>query len=896
MKKLFFNIVFLLLISFSCSANVTFLMGNQTAAEGTQVMVPVKVVDFASIVSAQGTVQFDQSVISFVSVQDFGLATLDESSFGISQAANGKLMFSWTDPDLGGESLPDSAVLFTIRFNVIGISGQSSALSFVNVPTAMEVMNNSFDQETLSLINGSVTIQNMVLPSAVTLKLDSVSGIHGSQVTVSCRAFNFSNINSAQGTILFDNTVVSFDGIGYCGLPGLNAASFGLTQLSQGKITFSWNDPDLEGRDIANGEAVFSLNFVLTGNTGQHSNISLTDTPTQVEISDSSLNLLSVGLIGGDIRITGSSGVLGIKIDSVIGTPGFQVVVPVRVWQFKKIVSLQGTITFNPAVALFDTVVQYGLPFMDFTTFGTSLINTGKLMFSWTDDSYTGQTLSDSSVIFAVRFTVAGNEGSFTLLDMISTPTSIEVVDTSLSELSFYTQQGKIMVGTGHTLSGKTRYAGRANAGSPAPNPPSYNADTYTIGKVIVILKTYPEGDIITKDTSDALGNFHFSNVMDGTYRLSYDKYTADSMQWGNDVNAIDVALLKYFIGSDTIQDPSRCFSAKYKRAANVDNNAAINAVDIARLKSKIGAPYDAVKNFPKGNWPALDTVVTMSGADFNVLLKTICYGDFNASSSRYRDSLTTWSNLKSVATDIVLTSEESLVTSDPHYFEVPLRISEKMNEFSALGLELTYSKGYELVSAFMPGSGNDKGPVKINQTLDEVIAENNDLLVTDEDGVIRVVYATTDHYDVSANDVMIVFGFRKLMYIDQETKEFNLAGTGVIGNKYGEENENTYLLMPKVLVQGSNTEAGLEFTGYPNPFKSQATINYTLPENGTVTLKVYNAIGGLISELVNEVQESGKHTVPFSQESLSSGMYTFKLEYISGNKSNCLVLKMFNR
>jgi len=892
MKKLVINIIFLLLISFNLPANVTLLMGHHTAAEGTQVIVPVKVVDFAAIVSAQGTVQFDQTIISFVSVQDFGLASLDEGSFGTSQTANGKLMFIWTDPDLGGESLPDSAVLFTIRFNVIGVLGQSNALSFVNLPTVMEVMNNSFNQETLNLINGSVTIQNLVLPSAVTLKFDSVSGIHGSQVTVSCRANNFSNINSAQGTILFDNTVVSFDGVGYCGLPGLNAASFGLTQLSQGKITFSWNDPDLEGQDIVDGEAVFSLNFVLSGNAGQHSNISLVDIPTPVEISDSSLNTLTAGIISGDIAITGSSQVFGIKIDSVIGTTGFQVVVPVRVWQFKKIVSLQGTISFDPAVAIFDTVVQYGLPLMDLSSFGTSLVNAGKLMFSWTDETYAGQSLSDSSVLFAVRFIVAGSEGTFTILDLVSTPTSIEVVDTSLSELSFYTRQGKIMIGTGHTISGKTRYTGKANAGS----PPTYNTAIYTIGNVIVSLKTYPEGDEITRDTSDALGNFLFSNVMDGTYKLSYDKYTADSMQWGNDVNAIDVAMLKYFIGSDTTQDPTRCFSSRYKRAVNVDNNLSINAIDVARIKSKIGAPYDAVKNFPKGNWPVLDTLVTMAGSNFNVLLKTICYGDYNASSSRYRDSLTTWSSAKSFPEDIILTSEESIITSDPDYFEVPLRISSKMNEFSALGLELTYPEGYELVSAFMPKPDKNKGPVKINQTLDEVIAEDNDLLVTEKDGVIRVVYATTNHFDVAANDVMIVLGFRLLHDLNQETENFNLSGTGVIGNKYGEENENTYLLMPKVLLQGNSVDAGFEFSGYPNPFKGQANITYTLPENGTVTLKVYNDIGGLVSEIVNEVQERGKHNVLFLQENLPTGMYTFKLEYISRNKSNCLVLKMINR
>jgi len=452
------------------------------------------------------------------------------------------------------------------------------------------------------------------------------------------------------------------------------------------------------------------------------------------------------------------------------------------------------------------------------------------------------------------------------------------------------------LCGTGHNISGKTRYCGKANNGNPIPNPPTYNSVIYDINKVIVILKNYPSGNEIARDTSDALGAFLFSNVADGSYMLSYDKYTADTMQWGDNINAIDVAIVKYFVGSDTLVDPSRCFSAKYKRAANVDNNALINSIDVARLKAKVGNPASVAKNFPDGNWPDFDTVVTVAGADLNVILKTICYGDYNASSSKYKDSVTTWSMAKSISTNIIGVSDEYVTTSDPTYFEIPLRINSKMNDFSALGLELSYpANDYSLERAFMTKSVKNTGPVKINPTLEEIISEDNDLLVTEENGIIRVVFATTAHFDVAANDELIRLGFRSHKKLLPGEVFFDLNGTGVIGNQYGEENQDAYLLMPKILVQGDNTENGFEFAAYPNPFNHNATLTYNLPQPGTVKLMVYNAIGELVKELLNELQETGRHSVMFSADDLPSGMYTFKLDYAGQNSAKSLVLKLIH-
>ncbi|HOY30862.1 MAG TPA: CehA/McbA family metallohydrolase [Bacteroidales bacterium] len=447
----------------------------------------------------------------------------------------------------------------------------------------------------------------------------------------------------------------------------------------------------------------------------------------------------------------------------------------------------------------------------------------------------------------------------------------------------------------GHLIYGKTRYAAKANTGNPAPNPPAYNSAIYNIDGVIVILKT-TGGAEVARDTSDAYGNYQISGIMDGSYMLSYDKYTADSMQWGDGANAIDVTMVKYYIGVDTLMDPSRNFYPKYRKAANADNNTAINSIDISRIKAKIGSPYLVSKNFPKGNWVALDTGITVAGADLNLDLKTICYGDFNASSTKYRDSLNNWNGAKSLPSGIIEHSGEYLTTNDPAYFEIPLRINTKINDLSAIGLEIAYPvAGYRLVNVSMPVSAEKNAQVKINPSLEEIIADDNDLLVTDENGIIRIVYATNQHFDVDANTELIRLGFRAASDMEQGEVKFELSGTGVIGNRYGEEIDDVYLLMPRIWMQGNEQDGGFEFAGYPNPFNGEATLTYNLPENGTVKLKVYNAIGELVEEILNETQSSGKHSVLFSSKDLPAGMYSFTLEFSGSDKSKCMILKMIH-
>jgi hypothetical protein len=69
----------------------------------------------------------------------------------------------------------------------------------------------------------------------------------------------------------------------------------------------------------------------------------------------------------------------------------------------------------------------------------------------------------------------------------------------------------------------------------------------------------------------------------------------------------------------------------------------------------------------------------------------------------------------------------------------------------------------------------------------------------------------------------------------------------------------------------------------YPNPFNPSTTIRYTLFSRSHVNLKVYDITGRIVGDLVNEVQESGDHSLLFSPHldrarAYSSGVYLYRI------------------
>jgi subtilisin family serine protease len=80
-------------------------------------------------------------------------------------------------------------------------------------------------------------------------------------------------------------------------------------------------------------------------------------------------------------------------------------------------------------------------------------------------------------------------------------------------------------------------------------------------------------------------------------------------------------------------------------------------------------------------------------------------------------------------------------------------------------------------------------------------------------------------------------------------------------------------------------------FQNYPNPFNPQTTIRFALPEAGRVRLRIFNLLGQQARELIDEDLDAGYRQVTWDGrsdrgEQVSSGVYAYTLEVLSGNKS----------
>ncbi len=64
----------------------------------------------------------------------------------------------------------------------------------------------------------------------------------------------------------------------------------------------------------------------------------------------------------------------------------------------------------------------------------------------------------------------------------------------------------------------------------------------------------------------------------------------------------------------------------------------------------------------------------------------------------------------------------------------------------------------------------------------------------------------------------------------------------------------------------------------YPNPFNPSTTINYSIPNEEFISLKIFNSLGEEVAELLNETKPAGNYSFTFNASTLTSGVYFYKI------------------
>ena len=85
--------------------------------------------------------------------------------------------------------------------------------------------------------------------------------------------------------------------------------------------------------------------------------------------------------------------------------------------------------------------------------------------------------------------------------------------------------------------------------------------------------------------------------------------------------------------------------------------------------------------------------------------------------------------------------------------------------------------------------------------------------------------------------------------------------------------------------ISSSNTpEQFVLYPNYPNPFNPVTTIRYDLSKESFVDISIYDMLGNVVSNLINNVQSSGYKTIQWNAtnnqgESVSAGVYLYKIQ-----------------
>jgi photosystem II stability/assembly factor-like uncharacterized protein len=77
----------------------------------------------------------------------------------------------------------------------------------------------------------------------------------------------------------------------------------------------------------------------------------------------------------------------------------------------------------------------------------------------------------------------------------------------------------------------------------------------------------------------------------------------------------------------------------------------------------------------------------------------------------------------------------------------------------------------------------------------------------------------------------------------------------------------------------------------YPNPFNPATTIRFSIPKDGFVTLKVYDAVGKEVETLVNKKMSAGTQEVTFDAKNLNSGVYFYRISTEGFTDTKLMVL-----
>lgn len=148
------------MITINATAQITLIAGDNIAAKGETIDIPLKVKGFNDIFSLQFSINWDTTVLAFKEVHSFteALPQFSADGVGVEDVSDGQLIVIWFDNSLTGIDVVDSTEILFLRFEVIGEEGSKSAITFTNEPALIEAVDATSTILDVEIVDGEFAV------------------------------------------------------------------------------------------------------------------------------------------------------------------------------------------------------------------------------------------------------------------------------------------------------------------------------------------------------------------------------------------------------------------------------------------------------------------------------------------------------------------------------------------------------------------------------------------------------------------------------------------------------------------------------------------------------------------------------------------------------------------
>ncbi|MEI6694996.1 MAG: dockerin type I domain-containing protein [Bacteroidota bacterium] len=359
------------------------------------------------------------------------------------------------------------------------------------------------------------------------------------------------------------------------------------------------------------------------------------------------------------------------------------------------------------------------------------------------------------------------------------------------------------------------------------------NANT-PLNNVVVYLRNI-NGSVMDSVNSNVSGDYDFGLKSKTTYLI--EGYA--DFPWGG-VNSTDALIVRrQVVGLSA-------FDSLQTKAADVNNSGIISSADALLIRKRI---VGEINTFPINDWCFLRDTVKVEKFNINHTIKSLCAGDVNGS----------YSAVFAKSSNITLNQRGEITADRNQLINLPVICNNKL-QTSAITYIMDYPDGI------------------IN--IENVVSPLAGFMYKAYEGKLIFAWDSLSPMNFDKNDVLFEMNVR----VNREATEkdrvlFTLDNHSEFADRNAKVIDGVSLSIPNISI---TPFLDYELSpNFPNPFSKSTEIRYEMPEDGFVTMKVYNVLGQEVKTIIAAKQKAGSYSLRFDGSNLDGGTYSYKIDVV---------------